>query len=142
LNVHVDTVDTATFFTSAHLPDPLMFPATPGTLGQSDRLFFHYMKDTVKGEESVDFTSFILGMFQYDEPYINERSYPSLCAVCRFNCPGFVVLTAWILIAEAISAFYHNDLRCKLAGYPMVKSQAIPGITMVGGVPIFYPRRP
>jgi hypothetical protein len=74
--------------------------ATPGTLGQSDRLFFHYMKDTVKGEESVDFTSFILGMFQHDEPYINERSYPSLCAVCRFNCPGLLHFSLRIWISQ------------------------------------------
>jgi hypothetical protein len=42
------------------------------------------------------------------------------------------------LIAEAIAAFYQNNLRRKLAGRPMMKSQTFPGITMVGVVPIFY----
>jgi len=42
------------------------------------------------------------------------------------------------LIAEAIAAFYQNNLRRKLAGLPMVTSQTFPGITMVGVVPVFY----
>ena len=42
------------------------------------------------------------------------------------------------LIAEAIAAFYQNNLRRKLAGRPMVNSQTFPGITMVGVVPTFY----
>lgn len=42
------------------------------------------------------------------------------------------------LFAEAIAAFYQNNLRRKLAGRPMVTSQTLPGITMVGAVPLFY----
>jgi hypothetical protein len=76
-NIQVDTVDSATFFNTVRLPAPNVSPviltneARPhGILPKGDRLFFHYMRDAVKGEESSvdDFAAFILGMFNYDEP--------------------------------------------------------------------------
>jgi hypothetical protein len=42
------------------------------------------------------------------------------------------------LIAEAIAAFYQNNLRRKATGRPVLNSQTFPGITMVGVVPTFY----
>jgi hypothetical protein len=76
-NIQVDTVDSATFFNTVRLPAPNVSPviltneARPqGILPKGDRLFFHYMRDAAKGEESSvdDFAAFILGMFNYDEP--------------------------------------------------------------------------
>jgi hypothetical protein len=76
-NIQVDSVDAATFFNMAQLPDPLVSNTIltsesrpQGALAKRDRLFFQYMKDAVKGEESLvdDFAAFLLGMFEYDEP--------------------------------------------------------------------------
>jgi len=76
-NIQVDTAESATFFNTVQLPAPNVSPviltneARPqGILAKGDRLFFHYMRDAAKGEESSvdDFAAFILGMFNYDEP--------------------------------------------------------------------------
>jgi len=76
-NIQVDTADSAAFFNITRLPAPnvssviLTNEARPqGMLPKCDRLFFHYMRDAVKGEESsvADFAAFILSMFNYDEP--------------------------------------------------------------------------
>lgn len=42
------------------------------------------------------------------------------------------------LIAEAIAAFYQNNLRRQAAGRPTVDSQTFPCIIMVDTAPIFY----
>ncbi|KAF8165923.1 hypothetical protein B0H34DRAFT_255711 [Crassisporium funariophilum] len=76
-NIRVETVDAATFFNMEQLPNPLVSEVILlnerrplGPLVKDDRLFFHYMRDAEKGEESFvhDFAAFILGMFGYDEP--------------------------------------------------------------------------
>lgn len=75
--IEVDSIDAATFFNTAHLPDPpishviLTNERRPqGPLAKSDRLFFHYLKGAITGEESFvdDFAAFVLHMFEYDEP--------------------------------------------------------------------------
>ena len=76
-NIQVNTVDAATFFNTAQLPAPLVPPMIltnekrpEGFITKPTRLFFQYMKDAVTGEESLvdDFATFLLGMFEYDEP--------------------------------------------------------------------------
>ncbi|KAG5636212.1 hypothetical protein H0H81_008770 [Sphagnurus paluster] len=42
------------------------------------------------------------------------------------------------LVAQAIAAFYQNNLQRKLAGRPILNSQTITGITVIGVTPIFY----
>ncbi len=75
--IEVDSIDAATFFNTAQLPDPpvsriiLTNERRPqGPLAKSNRLFFHYLKDAMIGEESFvdDFAALILRMFGYDEP--------------------------------------------------------------------------
>jgi len=170
-NIQVDTVDAATFFNMEQLPHPLVSPVIllnerrpQGPLVKDDRLFFHYMRDAEKGEESLvdDFAAFILGMFGYDEPerIIHQRKEISfiMCGmevdakpdVCVMSESEYLLLVQEDkrgtnrtdpepqLIAEAIAAFYQNNLRRRLAGHPPMNSQTIPGITMVGVVPVFY----
>jgi len=135
-----------------------------GILPKGDRLYIHYLRDGGKGEEASvdDFAAFILGMFNYDEPdrIIHNRKELSfvMCGavvdarpdVCVMSESEYLLLVQEDkrgtnrtdpepqLVAEAIAAFYQNNLRRKSAGLDMLDSQIIPGITMVGVVPTFY----
>jgi len=170
-NIQVETVDAATFFNTNQLPNPIVSPVIltnesrpQGQLTRSDRLFFRYLKDAIKGEESLvdDFAHFLLSMFEYDEPerVIHQRKEVAfvMCGmtvaakpdICVMSESDYLLLVQEDkrgtnrtdpepqLIAEAIAAFYQNNLRRRLAGLPMVNSQTFPGITMIGVVPVFY----
>jgi hypothetical protein len=76
-HIEIESINAATFFNTAQLPDPSISPVIltnerrpDGPLAKTDRLFFHYLKDAIRGEESLvdDFAAFLLGLFQYDEP--------------------------------------------------------------------------
>ncbi|KAI9466679.1 hypothetical protein BJY52DRAFT_8378 [Lactarius psammicola] len=171
LFIRVDSIDAATFFNTAQLPDPpishvvLTNERRPqGPLAKSDRLFFHYLKDAMTGEESFveDFAAFVLHMFEYDEPerIIHQRkelsfvmcgtvvnAKPNICVMSGSNCLLLVQEgkrgTSHTdpepqLIAGAIATFYQNNIHRKTAGRPPMHSQIIPGIIMVGAVPTFY----
>ncbi|TDL13545.1 hypothetical protein BD410DRAFT_435547 [Rickenella mellea] len=170
-DVQVNTVDAATFFNGAQLSDPTVSPVIlanerrpEGPLVKCDRLFFQYLKDAERGEESLvnDFAAFILGMFEYDEPdrFIHRRKdLPFvMCGmdvdarpdVCVMSESEYLLLVQANkrgtnrrdpepqLIAEAIAAFYQNNLHRKFTGRVQLNSQTISGIVMVGAMPIFY----
>jgi hypothetical protein len=105
-NIQVDSVDAATFFNMGQLPDPIVSPVIltnesrpQGPLAKRDRLFFQYMKDAVKGEESLvdDFAAFILGIFEYDEPerVIHQRKEVSfvMCGMTVSAKPDVCVMS-------------------------------------------------
>ena len=106
LNIQVNSVEAATFFNMAQLPDPLVSPVIltnesrpQGPLAKRDRLFFQYLKDAVKGEESYvdDFAAFILAMFEYDEPerVIHQRKEVSfvMCGMMVYAKPDICVMS-------------------------------------------------
>jgi hypothetical protein len=109
-NIQVDTVDSATFFNTVQLPAPNVSPviltneARPqGILPKGDRLFFHYMRDAAKGEESSvdDFAAFILGMFNYDEP---DRVIHNRMELSFVMC-GAVVDAEYLLLVQEDKVF-------------------------------------
>ena len=42
------------------------------------------------------------------------------------------------LIAEAITAYQHNNMYLKRIGLPIIRAKVIPWITIVGPTPTFY----
>ncbi|KAK0434545.1 uncharacterized protein EV420DRAFT_1653919 [Desarmillaria tabescens] len=168
-NIQIHDADTVTFFNTPDLPSRSNVSSTilnnvevpQGPLTKNDRLFFHYLRDAVRGEESMidDFVAFILGMLEYDEPdrIIRRRKDLSfvMCGqtvnaqtdVCVTTSTDILLLVQGDkkgydpepqLIAEAIAAFYQNNRGRALSGRPPLASKVFPGITMIGAVPIFY----
>ncbi|OBZ65509.1 hypothetical protein A0H81_14462 [Grifola frondosa] len=137
-----------------------------GSLSKSDRQFFHYLRDAIRasGEESAadDFAAFILRMFNYDEPdrVIHQQKKISFIMagqgidattdLCLITFTDYLLLVQkdkqYVtsddpepqLIAEAIAAFYQNNLTRDRTGLPRLPSTVFPGITMIGTAPIFY----
>jgi hypothetical protein len=120
--IQVDTTDAATFFNTAQLPAIHVSPVIidnerrpQGTLAKNDRLFFHYMKDAVKGEESLvdDFAAFLLGMFGYDEPdrVIHQRKELSfiMCGKAVDAKPDVCVMTEseYLLLVQEDKVLHH-----------------------------------
>ncbi|KAN0086219.1 hypothetical protein V8E55_007353 [Tylopilus felleus] len=135
-----------------------------GPLVKDDRLFFRYMELVEKPhspESRVDdFAAFILRILNYDNEarvicQRTEISFPmagqrvdAKIDVCLMDELELVLLVqGWTLsnddpepqiIAEAIAAFYQNNLRRKKTGLQSLQYKYIPAITMIGTAPIFY----
>ncbi|KAL0955382.1 hypothetical protein HGRIS_001630 [Hohenbuehelia grisea] len=170
-NISLVSVPPEEFFETASLPDPRVsssilnnafLPDGPTT--KSDRLFFKYLKDAMRGEESCvdDFAHFLLSMFDYDEPdrVIHQRKELSFIMhgsvvyakpdVCVMDDTDFLLLVqedkrristidaAPQLIAEAIAAFSSNNYRRINSGLAPLQSHVFPGIIMIGTAPIFF----
>lgn len=128
-NIQVDSVDSTTFFNMAQLPDPLVSNTIltnesrpQGAMAKRDRLFFQYMKDAVKGEESLvdDFAAFLLGMFEYDEPegVIHQRKELSfvMCGMSVDAKPDVCVMSGseYLLLVQEDKArlSFFFELNC------------------------------
>ncbi|KAF8909712.1 hypothetical protein CPB84DRAFT_1673391 [Gymnopilus junonius] len=137
-------------------------------LQKDDRLFFRYLGLVEKPQSPEshvdDFAAFILRIFNYDsddqDRVICQRpefSFPmagqrvdAKSDLCVMNENDYLLIVHEDkrseslddpepqLIAEAIAAFYQNNLRRRTGGRPRLSSKYIPAITMVGSSPIFY----
>ena len=142
-NIQVDTINAATFFNMAQLPDPLVSntiltnEARPqGALAKRDRLFFQYMKDTARGEESLvdDFAAFLLGMFEYDEPegVIHQRKELSfiMCGMSVDAKPDVCVISEseYLLLVQEDNvrlSFFLHLIVCLMRGCSAVLTARI-----------------
>ncbi|KAF8808453.1 hypothetical protein BYT27DRAFT_7137408 [Phlegmacium glaucopus] len=137
-----------------------------GPLVKGDRLFFQYMELVEKpcSPESCvnDFAAFILRTLNYDNEdrvicrnteisfLMAGQRVDAKTDVCvmdelellfvqevKVNC-GISDDPEPQVIAEAIAAFYQNNLQRKQTGLQPLQSKYIPAITMIGTAPIFY----
>ncbi|PPQ86429.1 hypothetical protein CVT25_008087 [Psilocybe cyanescens] len=137
-----------------------------GPLIKDDRLFFQYMKMVEKPRSSEsrvdDFAAFLLRITNYDEldrvicqrteisfPMVGQR-VDAKFDVCLVNDLEFLLLVQEDkrvasyedpepqVIAEAIAAFYQNNLRRRLSGLQPLAFKYIPAIAMIDTAPVFY----
>ena len=126
-NIRIETIDAATFFNTAQLPNPPVAPAVltnesqpQGLLAKQDRLFFQYMKDAVHGEEAFvnDFAAFILGMLEYDQPgcviHQQKKLFFDMCDMTVDTEPNVCVMSHGYLLlvqeAKVHPSFFSNCL--------------------------------
>ena len=88
-----------------------------GFITKPARLFFQYMKGAVTGEESLvnDFTAFLLGMFEYDEPdrVIRQRKEVSF-VMCGTAKPDVCVMSEsqYLLLVREGKVSHSYPFRC------------------------------
>lgn len=143
------------------------YPAN-GINDTNDRNFFFYLEEAMAippGEESAvdDFAAHLLALLGYhganrfirqrkEIPFFmcggNTHAKTDVCVVDR-NL-GILLLVQEDkrhleevdpepqLIAEAIAAFQHNNIRLQRIGMQPIQAKIIPGITMIGSTPTFY----
>ena len=143
------------------------YPAN-GIDDTNDPNFFLYLEEAMAippGEESAvdDFAAHLLALLGYHVAncFIRQRKYIPLfmCGrnthvktdVCVFDRNLGILLLMQEdkrhleeadpepqLIAGAIAAFQHNNIRLQRIGMQPIQAKIIPGITMIGSTPTFY----
>ncbi|KAG6843737.1 hypothetical protein H0H87_001079, partial [Tephrocybe sp. NHM501043] len=135
-------------------------------LPKEDRLFFRYLGLVEKPQSPEshvdDFAAFILRILNYDDQdrIICQRPELSFTMagqrvdaksdLCVKDENDYLLLVQEDkrsgslddpepqLIAEAVAAFYQNNLRRRIERQPQLEYKYIPAITIVGSAPIFY----